>query len=151
MAKAKDGTNRGRRSKLDARRQTLIVGYLRTGMPRVQAAKLAGISEKTFYNWLERGEGQTRGQFFQFLQAVEHAELEAERMAVQAWAGFALEDWRAAQAFLERRFPERWAAIKERAEDESHREVYVVREDQLTREEWEELVRHQQKPAASPQ
>ena len=43
-----------------------------------------------------------------FLEAVRQAEAEAEARIVLQWQKAMPEDWRAAQAFLERRYPERW-------------------------------------------
>jgi hypothetical protein len=46
-------------------------------------------------------------------------------------------DWRACKEFLERRFPERWCLKQAAVEEQPRHEVYVVREEQLSADEWE--------------
>src|SRR5262249_689681 len=54
-----------------------LVAALRVGATHEHAALVAGISARTFYGWMQRGESATRGQFVQFVQAVKRAEAEA--------------------------------------------------------------------------
>lgn len=130
----------GRRSKLTPEVQERITDALTVGVPRATAASHAGISESTFYNWLEKGEAANRGRFVEFLEAVKAAETQAEMTAVATWRTAMGTDWRAAKEFLERRFPEKYALAKDQLNDnQGPREVYVVREDQLSEKEWAEL------------
>ena len=68
----------GRPSKLTPERQEAILGFIRAGVPNVRAAQLSGISERTFYNWLERAEPEEgeepEKEYLQFLQAIKEAE-----------------------------------------------------------------------------
>ncbi|MBI5504536.1 MAG: hypothetical protein HY899_07020 [Deltaproteobacteria bacterium] len=102
--------------------QAAILRVARSGMPRKVIAAYAGISPRTLHRFLrlaeESREKRDRGrrlteaekELCQFCLDFHKAEADLETTAVRAitsaaWAG----DWRAALAFLERRFPERWA------------------------------------------
>jgi Helix-turn-helix domain of resolvase len=91
----------GRPSKLTPERQARIVESIQAGHFRATAARLAGIGPATLYRGMQ--------QFPEFREAVARAEavLEAELVAVVVAA--TVTDARLAFAFLERRFPERWA------------------------------------------
>lgn len=62
-----------RRTKLNPQRQAMIVEALQLGMTIELASKYAGIEQKTFYNWMNRGRRENEGIYFQFLQAIEKA------------------------------------------------------------------------------
>jgi hypothetical protein len=129
--------------KLTDERQARICDALTIGVPRATAAVAGGITERTFYFWLEKGEAATRGRYFQFFQAVRASENQAEVTAMAIWRQGMQGDWRAAKEFLERRFPEKYALAKDRStDDQGPREIIVVREDQLTEEEWSERARN---------
>jgi hypothetical protein len=81
------------------------------------AAVFAGISESTYYAWLERGRSVLESSpvpaaerpYLEFLQAVTRASAEAEVEAVALIRKAARDgDYLAALRFLERRYPERW-------------------------------------------
>ncbi len=98
----------GRPSKLPRAGQ--ILAGIRAGCYPEQAAQAAGVSASTFYAWKARGEREKTGRYRDFLEELRKAEAEAERNAVEIWRS-AIDDegdWRAAQAFLERRFRDRW-------------------------------------------
>lgn len=97
-----------RPTKLDPERQERIVDAIRAGSYAEPACRAAGIAESTFYRWLQRGEAEDRGIYADFVQAVRCAEAEAEVHAIELVRAQMPEDWRAAIAFLERRFPSRW-------------------------------------------
>ena len=59
----------GRKTKLTPERQEKILECVRLGMSNKAAAQVAGISEKTLYNWIECGEKDTSGPFFEFLKS----------------------------------------------------------------------------------
>ena len=133
----------GRRSKLTPERQERLCDALSVGVPRSTACQHAGIGESTFYRWMERGEAGRRGRFREFWEAVQAAETAAEMTAMATWRSAMPTDWRAAKEFLERRFPDKYALAKDTGEGQGPREVYVVREDQLTEEEWDALAKEQ--------
>tara|TARA_R110000796_G_C14571530_1_gene435786 strand:- start:27692 stop:28207 length:516 start_codon:yes stop_codon:yes gene_type:complete len=100
---------RGRKPKLTPERQDQITTLIRGGNYKRTAAQQAGIDERTFYAWFERGEpghkSYTR-KYAQFRQAVEGAEAESEIILVDA----IIKDGTPANKLevLARRFPERW-------------------------------------------
>lgn len=96
----------GRRTKLTPEVHEQIVAALRLGATHRIAFTSAGIAERTFYEWLERG-GAGDEPWAQFAQDVESA----LGQAAVGWLGTiqtAAEDgnWTAAAWKLERRFPE---------------------------------------------
>lgn len=97
-----------RPTKLDPARRERIVEAIRTGCYAETACRAAGISESTYYRWLQRGEAEHAGIYAEFVRVVREAEAEAELHAVALVWEQMPEDWRAAIAFLERRFPTRW-------------------------------------------
>jgi len=104
----------GRPTKLTKEVQTKIINAIRGGLPVVSAAGLAGISEKTFYNWKTLGEEDEteKSKYFQFLQAVKTAERESEANLVAKIQTD--ESWQSKAWILERRFPSRWSRIEKR-------------------------------------
>ncbi len=81
------------------------------------AAKIAGISKQTVYNWLKRGQAGEEP-YNLFVDAVEKAQAKAEavdvanvRKAGKAGPQF----WAASMTFLERRYPDRWGKRQEEA------------------------------------
>jgi hypothetical protein len=97
-----------RPSKLTPEVEKKIIDAIRTGNYYEAACAYAGINYTTFYRWMEKGEKAKSGKFCKFCKAVKQAEGDAEARIVYQWASKTPEDWRAAQAFLERRYPERW-------------------------------------------
>jgi hypothetical protein len=100
--------------------QTLL-DYIRIGTPIRNAVVAAGITETSFYSWINRGmaererlklvkgakENSTEVVFLKFLEQVERAKAEAvaKKVAVIAKSGND-GDWRAAAWWLERQLPE---------------------------------------------
>lgn len=98
-----------RQTKLTPDVQDKIVAALRVGATYEHAALVAGISYRTFRNWMQEGEHAERGLYLQFFQAIKRAEAEASvrwlaRIEQAANDGV----WQAAAWKLERRFPEQW-------------------------------------------
>jgi hypothetical protein len=98
-----------RRSKID---DDALVGRildaLRAGCTYEASASAGPISPSTFYEWMRHGETDPESAYGEFAERVRDAELEAERRITEQWTAAVPSDWRAAVAFLERRFPERW-------------------------------------------
>jgi hypothetical protein len=103
----------GRKPKLTPEIHKAIVQRIADGCPNVVAAQASGISEKTFYNWLNRGREATLEAdiYFQFLQDVEVAAADDEYSLVRTMRRSAEHDWRAAEALLKRspRYKSRWS------------------------------------------
>ena len=90
--------------------QEKICNNIKLGLKYEQAALAAGISDRTLYNWKERGQNAKSGIYFQFLQALKKAEAEGEGMLITRIQKEAKEGtWQAAAWILERRHPDRWA------------------------------------------
>ena len=71
--------------------------------------RAAGIHPGTGHSWLAQGEKQEEGPFREFYEAVGEAQAAAEERLVGLISNAAVEDWRAAECLLSRKFPERWA------------------------------------------
>ena len=124
------------KTKLTEERQDSICRFIRAGNYAVVAAGCAGIEERTYYNWLKRGEEAKSGIFLQFFQAVKKAKDDAEAERVLKIRSVAMgeapaelieikdkktgevtrqitkymkPDWFAAAWLLERQHPARWA------------------------------------------
>jgi transposase len=114
-----------RPSKLTDERTEKICRAVKAGNYPGIAARSAGISEATFYRWMEEGRAADSGPHHDFYEAVKRAEAEGEALAV-AWISKAMPvEWRAAMAVLERRFGERWGR-REHPEQAIHDERPVV-------------------------
>lgn len=118
---------RGQPPKLTPEVQERIVGAIRGGAYNETAALFAGISESTFYKWLQKG-NEAREQeiepenseYLQFLQAIEKAQADTEIENLLVVRGAAqgkptkegvpgeAQDWKAAAWLLERKFPDRY-------------------------------------------
>ena len=104
----------GRRSRLTDELQREILDAVRAGSYLAPAARRAGVSDKTVYEWLRRGrEPGAPPRLAQFAVAYERAEAEGEIHLVaitrrQVAAG----DGRLALELLARKHPDRWAKIR---------------------------------------
>ena len=139
---ARPARRAGRPSKLTPDVQQAITAALRAGAYLEQAARHAGISVQTVYNWLDRGRSELdrieraeqhldqlpkrarkadrlaaqkacepladEAGYLGFLEAYTRASADAEIHAVGVLRAAMPEDWRAALAYLERRYPDRW-------------------------------------------
>ena len=86
------------------------------------ACRAAGISEWTFHEWKKRGEAaredkergidltEAQEELLWFVDELEDARAKAEATLVARWYTEAADgDWRAAERFLAKAFPERWS------------------------------------------
>jgi len=115
----------GRRSELTTELQEQVVLAIHAGNFREVAARFAGITERTFFNWMARGceyqkklnkgeeVGEKEEKFFHFLHAVESAEIKAEVFATGLITKAAKRDWRAAAWYLERKHKQCWARMQQ--------------------------------------
>ena len=85
-----------------------VAQLVRAGNYPERAAVAAGVSARTYYRWMERGEKQRRGIYHDFYEEVRRAEADAEVEAVARVRKGMADDWRACMNFLERRYPKRW-------------------------------------------
>jgi transposase-like protein len=114
----------GRPSKLTEERQETICEALRKGVSIEGACQLAGVSDRAYYKWRERGEEELRRveeghhncrvrkdeePYVQFFQETTRAIGESEEYLVEKIYEAAPETPNAALRLLERRFPDRWS------------------------------------------
>jgi Homeodomain-like domain len=96
--------------RLTSKAQKAITDALRAGAIAEDAARATGVSRRTYHRWLQRGEAaDAPPRFVAFANAVRKTESEARIAAVTAITDAMPEDWRAALAYLERRYPAEWA------------------------------------------
>ena len=67
----------GRKTKLTAEIQELLLKGIRLGLTYKEAAQLAGIHEATFYRWKKMGEKAGSGIFYEFCESLKRANVEA--------------------------------------------------------------------------
>jgi len=98
-------------SKLTREVAVAVLDVLAAGNYREAACQFAGITPKTFRNWLDRAEAPDADPaYVEFAQLVARAESKGEIEAVAnvRAAGKDPRYWAADMTFLERRYPERW-------------------------------------------
>lgn len=97
----------GRPSKLDARVRENIRQALIDGATYEQACRAQRITYQTFLNWMDRGERDGKGDYFEFFEAIKQAEALAvtEALSDLRMAG-SRGQWQARAWLLERRYPE---------------------------------------------
>ena len=100
------------RSKFDEETQAAIIASLRDGNYLEPAAEAAGVSRHTVLEWIRRGEGRddrsAEPEFVEFAEKVRAARALAESRMVRVLTSAAVDDWRAAEAWLKRARPDRW-------------------------------------------
>jgi hypothetical protein len=103
-----------RPTKLTPEVEERITTAIRAGNYQETAALYAGISETTFYRWMESGlsDEPENQQYRQFREAVEKAKAAAEIRDVVLIDKAAQDgSWQAAAWKLERKFPQKWGRV----------------------------------------
>lgn len=100
----------GRPTKLTKEVTDRICLAIRAGNYSKVAAAMAGISETTYYKWLEMSDKpNAKKEYKEFRESIEQAEAEAEVAAIARIRQAADNgDWKAAGWYLERKHGERW-------------------------------------------
>lgn len=115
--KAVEVETRGRKTELNEEVLEKIMDNIRAGIPIKTAVAMAGVAERTYFNWMKRGSDEefriSKGEepnpeeslFLHFLQSATRAREEAKgaHVAVIAKAG-ARGDWRASAWWLSRQY-----------------------------------------------
>jgi hypothetical protein len=105
------GKRGGRKPKLNAAVQAIIVDQLRAGAFRAHAARAAGVAESTVDAWLRRGDAGERN-YRDFAREVRRAQAEdairSQAIITRAAFGLVDGDWRAAAWALERKHPKEY-------------------------------------------
>lgn len=99
----------GRPSKMTPESQDAIVRALMNGNFRITACKYAGVSMRTFNDWMALGKRRPKGKFGRFRHAVLDAESKAEIRAVTLLMKAAENDPKHAAWWLAHRHNARWA------------------------------------------
>lgn len=95
------------KTKLTPQLQEQIGKNITLGMPLKFAAEAAGITEVTFYNWLKRGENESKGKFFEFAEHIKACKAKAVQLHLKLITKAATDgSWQASAWILERRHPE---------------------------------------------
>jgi len=111
MAKRRARLRPGPKTKCTPEVEETIVRHIRLGGYRVHAAMAAGVSEKSFHDWMARGEAgeQPFAGFFTRVQAaLAEDALRSQAVITRASMGPILGDWRAASYNLERKWPKHY-------------------------------------------
>lgn len=119
LCAAHAGRKVGRPSDLGPDVTARIVQIIKAGGFQESAAAAAGISRRTFYSWLARGDSDAPEDepYREFREAVEQAKAEAEARHVVLISQAAAKDWKAAAWLLERHNPEAFAKPSQRNDD----------------------------------
>lgn len=100
--------------KYDQTTAEVLLKAVAAGLPNKTAAELAGIDERTLYNWKRRGKAGEEP-FLQFLQSLRAHQARAVREAMQTINHAAKRgEWRAAAWWLERRHPDEYGSERKR-------------------------------------
>lgn len=86
----------GRPTKLTPEVHQRIVAFIRSGAFAWVAAEAAGISKTTFHRWIQQGEAETRGRYYDFAEDVRQAkaqarvaaEIEVRKLSPATWLRF---------------------------------------------------------------
>ena len=102
----------GRPTKLTPERHSRMVNAIKIGAYNYVAAAAAGIDEKTYANWMERGESDwehgKRTVFAAFFRDIKDAEGQAEIAHLAHIVKAGSQHWQARAWILERKWPNRW-------------------------------------------
>lgn len=99
-----------RPQKLTPETHAKIIAFIKTGVTNETAANAAGISETTFYRWMQEGadSDDDNDPRRQFRESVMRARAERESYLAGLIVRAAPDDWKAAAWLLERGLPDRW-------------------------------------------
>lgn len=113
---ARDGSRRGRRTRLTKAVADQIVLAVRTGAPLEVAAQSQGIPPATFWEWMARGESRDKDRpespvYADFAERVRKAEAEIHLLTIGTIRSAAVNrgSWQAAQAWLRMRWSRHYA------------------------------------------
>jgi len=99
-----------RNSKLTKERQEQIAQAIEQGKSLSSAARMAGVTAQTVYNWLNKGEQQEEGIYKEFFDRIAHAKGYGEDFYFNLALQLAKEngDHRFIASLMKQRYPESW-------------------------------------------
>lgn len=109
-----------RPSKLTPELAEKIASYISTGNYASVVCGLVGITETTYYSWLEKGRKAKSGKYLEFLESIKKAEAAREAKWIKDIDGDP--SWQSKAWLLERRYSERWGKkdiIKHQGDNEN--------------------------------
>jgi hypothetical protein len=113
---ARDGSRRGRTTRLTPKVADSIVTAVRSGAPLEVAAQAVGIPPGTFWEWMARGEDRDPDRpgsplYADFAERVRKAEAEIHVLTIGTIRNAAVQrgSWEAARAWLRMRWPKHYA------------------------------------------
>ncbi len=98
---AKPRVKRGRKSTLTADRMEKLLGCVRRGLSNKDACMVAGISETTFYRWIEKGKHAKRGLYREFWDSLQAAHAHFQKFHLKAIARSSLEETQSTREVIE--------------------------------------------------
>lgn len=106
-----EGDPGGRPSKLSYERQEKIAGWIEQGRSMTSAARMAGVSPETVFNWMDRGRDEEEGEYNDFFNRITRAKGEGEEYYMRSIVEMAKEegDHRFLASLMKQRFPEAWS------------------------------------------
>ena len=120
--KVKDPARPAGKLILPKEKREMLLKLISAGNYQRTACRAAGVSEWTFNDWRKKGEqaredkengialSETQEELLWFVDELDEARAKAEAALVARWYNEAADgDWRAAERFLAKAFPERWA------------------------------------------
>ena len=114
-----------RPTKLTPETQAKIIKALDAGNYFETACGYAGIDKSTAYKWMQRGQQEKSGIYFDFFNAVEKATADAETSMVAIIKLASRDTWQAAAWWLERRAPDRWGRQRQEITGKDGGEIKV--------------------------
>lgn len=118
----------------------VIVAAVRDGSTRVGAAKLGGVTVRTLYNWLARGDDGLEP-YAAFVQDVEAAEGARCKRWLKVVEDAADEDWKAATWLLEHLHPDEFGKSVKTAVQEELKSFLEGLKEKLDAQAWKQVLR----------
>lgn len=104
--------NGGRESKLTLERQEEIAQAIENGKSMTSASRMAGITPRTFINWMDLGREEVEGPYSDFFQRITRAKGHGENFWVNLLEEAARDDPATIMAILKTQYKESWGDVK---------------------------------------
>ena len=96
---------------MDESTKEALVSAVKSGLPYVNAARVAGIGQSTFHRWMQYGREQKTGEYVEFWESIKKARDEAIKEIADTILSIGKNgNWQALAWWLERRFPDDWSS-----------------------------------------
>ena len=115
----------GMKTKLNHDLIKQIAKMVELGTPATYVAQAVDVDRTTWYKWLQRGEKDKSGIYFDLFNAVKKAEGRAIQRNVSIIQKAAINNWQAAAWWLERRYPKEFGR-KEKMDVSSEDGIRII-------------------------